>query len=84
MNPLTIILDRLKANPAEGVKLATGIINFLGPAAVTLLAVGLPEGPLKAYAKEHGDDALQAVKDLLQFIALHPELAKAAAGQFGR
>ena len=77
-------LDRLKADPQKGVAILDSLISFFGPALAPVAASLLPTGALKDFAHEHPDQLLQGARDLLAFIAQHPELARAAAGQFGR
>ena len=83
MNPiLSGILHQLEADPSAGVALIGGALNLLGPALVPMLVHLLPAGPLRTYAEAHPEEVLAFVREAVALVTKHPELVKAAAGQF--
>lgn len=79
MNPiLSFVLHLVEDNP----NLLASLANLGGPPMVAMLLHFLPSGPMRTYAEAHPDEVLAFVREAVALVTKHPELVKAAAGQF--
>lgn len=83
MNLIAQLFAHVRENPAEAITLLGPVLgSALGGVLVSGALQALPAGAFKTYAEAHPDEVLAVVRAELALLQAHPDLVKAAAGQF--